>query len=256
MPEAGTRTAGKMPILSARGVGKSFGAVTALEDVDIDLNAGEVVALLGDNGAGKSTLVSLLSGVQPPSAGALFMDGEQIRLTSPLHARELGIVTVFQDLALIDERDVAFNIFAGVELCRMGFVLDHRRMYAEAERVLRELKVNIPDVRAIVRSMSGGQRQAIAIARTVARGARVMIMDEPTAALGVRESRKVYDLVRSLRESGKSVLIISHDIRSVFGIADRAVILRLGRKVADIGIDETDMETVVGYVVGTRGDDA
>ena len=184
------------------------------------------------------------------------MDGEQIRLTSPLHARELGIVTVFQDLALIDERDVAFNIFAGVELCRMGFVLDHRRMYAEAERVLRELKVNIPDVRATVRSMSGGQRQAIAIARTVARGARVMIMDEPTAALGVRESRKVYDLVRSLRESGKSVLIISHDIRSVFGIADRAVILRLGRKVADIGIGETDMETVVGYVVGTRGDDA
>jgi ABC-type sugar transport system ATPase subunit len=243
------------PILAVRGLTKSYGPVIALAGVDVDLYRGEVVALLGDNGAGKSTFISILAGVNQPTSGELYLDGRPIKVSDPLQARELGIVTVFQDLALVEPRDIAANLFLGLEPRRFGFLLDRPRMYREAENVLRDLRVNVPSVRMQVRRLSGGQRQAVAVARTIARGCRIVIMDEPTAALGVREAGKVLDLVRQLKASGHTVLLVSHNLASVFEVADRAVVLRLGRKVAERRLAETTMEEIVGFVVGSIEED-
>lgn len=242
------------PVLAARGISKAFGSVVALEGVDFELRVGEVVALVGDNGAGKSTLVSILSGVTQPLDGSLFLDGKPIRFANPLDARDHGIVTVFQDLALVEARDVAFNLYLGVEPRRWGFVLDRKAMYRDAKRVLKDLSVNVPNAHTPVRSLSGGQRQAVAVARTVARGCRVVMLDEPTAALGVRESRKVLDLVCQLKSSGHAVLIISHNMETVLSVADRVVVLRLGRVVANRMCADCTMSEIVAHVVGVESE--
>ena len=241
----------RVPVLRAEGITKSYGNVQALLGVNVSLYEREIVALVGDNGAGKSTLVSILAGVQRADEGALFINGEPVTLQDPSAAHHHGIVTVFQDLALVNDRDVAANIFLGRELTRFGgLVVNRAQMLNEAEAIIRRLQVGLPDVRTPVKSLSGGQRQAVAVARAIVRGeARVVIMDEPTAALGVRESGKVIDLIRALKEEGRTVLVISHNIESVFDLADRVVVLRLGRNVADRRITETTHEEVVSLIV-------
>ncbi len=249
-PESGSNEV-RVPVLRARGICKSFGNVRSLSGIDLSLYDGEIVALVGDNGAGKSTLVSILAGVQRPDDGELHVDGNPVMFHNPSVAQDHGVVTVFQDLALVNERDVAANIFLGREITRFGgLVVDRARMLIEAEAVIRRLQVGLPDVRTSVKSLSGGQRQAVAVARAIVRGeARLVIMDEPTAALGVRESGKVIDLIRALKDEGRTVLVISHNIENVFDIADRVVILRLGQCIADLRIAETTYEEVVGLIV-------
>jgi D-xylose transport system ATP-binding protein len=243
------------PPFAGRSLSKSFGHVQALDSVSFDLRAGEVLALLGDNGAGKSTLVKIASGVVHPDAGELLIDGQPVSIDTPRKARSLGIASVFQDLALVNQRDVASNLFLGVEPRRHGFILDRKRMVRESEQLIRGLRVGLPSVRALVEELSGGQRQAIAIARAVMRGGRVVIMDEPTAALGVRESRRVLDLIAELRAEGHSVLLVSHNMENVLELADRALVLRLGRRVAEVDIRDTSHEELVGHIVGGRIDD-
>jgi D-xylose transport system ATP-binding protein len=238
------------PRFAGRSLSKCFGHVQALESVSFDLRAGEVLALLGDNGAGKSTLVKIASGLIHPDAGELLIDGEPVSIETPRKARALGIASVFQDLALVDQRDVASNLFLGVEPRRYGFILDRKRMMREAGELISALRVGLPSVRALVQDLSGGQRQAIAIARAVMRGGRVVIMDEPTAALGVRESRRVLDLVAELRADGHSVLLVSHNMENVLELADRALVLRLGRRVAELDMRNTSHEELVGHIVG------
>ncbi|AHE54894.1 ATP-binding cassette domain-containing protein [Sphingomonas sanxanigenens] len=249
--EAPERPPERPVLLGIGGLTRHFGSVTAVADIDLDVRAGEVTALLGDNGAGKSTLVSMLSGVTAPSAGEMRIDGRPVSFADPAEARAAGIATVFQNLSLIEDRSIAENLFLGCELTRFGFILDRRRMKAEAQAVLDRMRVNLPPVTTAVRHLSGGQRQAVAVARTILRGARLVIMDEPTAALGVRETAKVLDLIRSLRDQGSAVLLVSHNMDNVFDVADRAVILRLGRKVADLRIAATSKADVVGLVMGT-----
>ncbi|MCT2398795.1 ATP-binding cassette domain-containing protein [Novosphingobium mangrovi (ex Huang et al. 2023)] len=238
------------PIVSVRNASRHFGRVTALSDVSMDLYPGQVTALLGDNGAGKSTFITMLSGVFPPSSGEIQMDGKPVHFASPHDARAAGIATVFQGLALIEDRSIADNLFLGCEPVRFGFLLDRKRMVREAKGVLEQLKVNLPPVTTSVRFLSGGQRQAVAVARTIVTGSKLVIMDEPTAALGVRETGKVLDLIRRLRDQGTSVLLISHNMDDVFSVADRAVVLRLGRKVADVAIRDVTREQIVGLVMG------
>jgi D-xylose transport system ATP-binding protein len=241
------------PILSADGLTKRFGHVTALNAVSAQLYAGETVAVVGDNGAGKSTFVSLLSGVAAPDEGALYLDGERVHLDSPQTAYDLGIATVFQDLALVDQRDVASNLFLGREPRRLKVMVDRRRMNREAVAVIERMRVSLPSVRALAGELSGGQRQAVAIARAVMRGSRVILMDEPTAALGVRESRRVVELMSELRAEGHAVLVISHNIESVFEFSDRIMVFRLGQKIADLVTSEASRAEVVELIVAGRG---
>jgi ABC-type sugar transport system ATPase subunit len=246
----------RAPYLRAEGITKHFGNVWALAGVDLSIYDGEIVALVGDNGAGKSVFVSILSGVRRPDRGQLYIDGVPVTLQNPSVAHHYGIVTVFQDLALVNERDVAANIFLGRELTRAGgIIVDRAQMLRESEAIIHRLQVGLPDVRTPVKSLSGGQRQAVAVARAIVRGqARVVIMDEPTAALGVRESGKVNDLIRALKEEGRTVLLISHNVEHVFNLADRVVIFRLGRCIGDLRIADTTHDEVVGLIVrGTGG---
>ncbi|MEO9176281.1 MAG: ATP-binding cassette domain-containing protein, partial [Gaiellales bacterium] len=205
------------PIFEARDIVKRFGRVTALRGVSYDLRAGEVHAIVGDNGAGKSTLIKILSGVMAPTSGEILIDGEAVTLGSPREARSLGIETVYQDLALANHLDAAANLFLGRESLQPGILgwlgfLDSRKMRRRAEEELRHLKINIPSVQEPVAGMSGGQRQAVAVARAHAWGSRIVIMDEPTAALGVRESAMVLNLIREVRANGVSVVMISHNL--------------------------------------------
>jgi D-xylose transport system ATP-binding protein len=245
-PNAESRT----PILVAEGIAKNYGAVKALDGVSLSLYEGEVVALVGDNGAGKSTFSAILSGVIQPDAGTITVDGKKVWIDNPTKAHQFGIVTVFQDLALVNERDVAANLFLGREPTWFGLIVNRRRMVKEASDVIAHLRVGLPNVRALVGGLSGGQRQAIAVARAVVRGnTRVVIMDEPTAALGVREAQRVGDLIKELRTQGHSVLLVSHNIESVFELADRVVVFRLGRKIAEHPIAMTTREEVVSLIV-------
>jgi len=238
------------PVLMARGLSRHYGRVAALDGVDLDLAAGEVTALLGDNGAGKSTLISLLAGVAQPSAGSVMIDGASVRLDTPGAAHAAGIATVFQTLALVEDRSIAENLFLGRELTRFGFLLDRGGMIRESAAVLGRLQVTLPSVTTPVRFLSGGQRQAVAVARTILGGARIVILDEPTAALGVRETGKVLDLIRQLRAAGTAVLLVSHNMENVFEVADRAVVLRLGRKVADVRLAQSSRSEIVRHIVG------
>jgi ABC-type sugar transport system ATPase subunit len=230
------------PILEARGVGKLFGHVRALSDVSFEVRTGEVLAILGDNGAGKSTLIKILSGAYDPTEGELLVRGQPQSFSGPADASAAGIATVYQDLALVDQRDVAANLFLGREYHKGPFV-DRRRIYREAEQILASLTIRLPSVRVPIYQLSGGQRQAVAIARVLVGGAEVIIMDEPTAALGVQESERVLQLVRDLRDQGKAVILISHNLQQVWETADRVMVLHLGRVAgirtkADSSVDE------------------
>jgi D-xylose transport system ATP-binding protein len=236
-------------VLSLTGVNKRFGAVQALTDVSLDVKAGEVVALVGDNGAGKSTLVKIISGVYQADEGEIVFDGRAVEVAGPAHAQELGIATVFQDLALCDNLDVVANLFLGQER-RAGVLLDEVEMEKESWRLLRTLSAKIPSVRIPIASLSGGQRQTVAIARSLVGKPKVVMLDEPTAALGVAQTAEVLNLVERLRETGLGVLLISHNMADVQAVADRIVVLRLGRNAADFTIEEATTEQLVAAITG------
>ncbi len=238
------------PFLVARGLSKNFANVSALQGVDLDIFDDEILAVVGDNGAGKSTLIKILSGAHQPDHGEIRIDGKITRITDPLRARALGISTVYQNLALVDLRDVAANLYLGCEPVRWGWFIDRQAMLDGARKVLADLKVHIPSLTAEVGQLSGGQRQSIAIGRATSHRGRVIIMDEPTAALGVKESQKVLDLIIRLKEAGTAVLIISHNMRQVFTIADRIVVLRHGRNVGTRWRSETTPDEIVKLIVG------
>jgi len=242
------------PVLSCRGVVKRFGGLVAVNNVDLDLAPGEVLALVGDNGAGKSTLVQTISGVFRADGGTIHLHGERKAFNSPEDARAAGIETIYQDLALCDNLTAADNIFLGREIRtrRLGFVpgIDEASMREKAKAVLDELHIRIPDLDAPVRSLSGGQRQAVAISRAVYWQARIMIMDEPTAALGVPEQRKVMDLIRMLKSRGTPVILISHNMQDVFEISDRIFVMRRGSKAGDFVTAATEPNEVVRTMIG------
>jgi ABC-type sugar transport system ATPase subunit len=238
------------PLLEARGISKAYGHVQALSGVDFHVAHGETVALVGDNGAGKSTFTKIICGALHPDAGELLLDGEAVSFSSPSDAAERGIAVVYQDLALVDTRDVAANVFLGREPGRI--FVSRRLMRREARRVLGDLKISIPSVRTLVGQLSGGQRQTVAIARAVHQGGRLVIMDEPAAALGVEGQRKVLQLIEDLREQGSSVVVISHNLDHVFSVADRIVVLRGGRLIGDRRKTEATPEEIVQMIVGAR----
>jgi ABC-type sugar transport system ATPase subunit len=242
------------PILQAQGLGKVFGHVRALRDVSFDLHPAEVLAIVGDNGAGKSTLIKILSGDFDPTEGSIAVRGERVSFGTPAAAAAAGIATVYQDLALVDTRDVAANLFLGREFHRGPFV-DRRRTYREAERVLDQLTVKLPSVRVPVYLLSGGQRQAVAIGRVLVGGADIVIMDEPTAALGVQESERVLSLVRDLREAGKAVILISHNLQQVWQTANRIMVMHLGRVAGIVHRSESTVDEVVKLIVYGPPDD-
>lgn len=248
---AGEQTAGGRPRLELRGIFKSYGHVQALEGVDFDLYPREVLALVGDNGAGKSTLIKVIAGAVVPDRGEIVLDGHPVLLRSPQDAVALGITTVYQHLALIDTRDVLANLFLGREPSWWG-VIDRKKMREDGRRVLAELKIGIPSLTELVGNLSGGQRQAVAIGRALLRGSRIIIMDEPTAALGVEETRRVLELTAELRDRGVSVLMVSHNLHHVFSVADRITVLRGGRRVDTRRRAETTGVEIVRLITGVE----
>jgi ABC-type sugar transport system ATPase subunit len=244
-----------MAAIEIRGLTKRFGGLVANQQVSFEVYPGEIVGLVGDNGAGKSTLVKILSGAIRPTAGELYIDGRRATVHSPLDARRQGIETVYQDLALAPDLTVAENLFIGRELKRTGPLrllgtLDRRSMNRRAQEQLDRLRIRIESVTNRAESLSGGQRQAIAVARAVAWGRRVLLMDEPTASLGVEEQRKVAELVEEVRRGGIPVLLVSHNIPQVHEICDRIVVLLHGRAVADLKKEDVDIEEVVMWITG------
>jgi len=237
------------PLLELRKVSKSFGALLALSEVDFRIYPGEVQALVGDNGAGKSTLVKTISGAHRADAGEFFFNGKPVTIASPDDAFALGIATVYQDLALVGTRDVAHNLFVGREPTKWGMV-DRRRMVAEARGVISLLNVDIPSVDALVQNLSGGQRQAVAIGRAVHEGRSILVLDEPTAALGVRESHQMLSLIERLREQGKAVVIVSHNLLHVFRIADSITVIRGGQIVGTRRKSATSGDEIVKMITG------
>lgn len=241
-----------MAILELNGVAKHFGAIEALAGVDLALERGEVLGLMGDNGAGKSTLVKIIAGSYPPSRGEMSLDGKLVRFARPGDARAVGVELVHQDLALCDNLPAALNVFLGRELVRkIGpfRFLDRSAMYARAEELFAELKSETRP-RDLVQSMSGGQRQAVAIARTRLAHPKIVLLDEPTAAISVRQVAEVLDLIRQLRKAGLAIILISHRMPDVFAVADRVAVLRRGKKVADKPIAKTSPEEVTGLITG------
>jgi D-xylose transport system ATP-binding protein len=236
------------PVLSLRGVSKSFGAVRALREVDLEIRRGEVTALLGDNGAGKSTLVKILAGVHPADSGIIEFDGVHVSITSPTDARNLGIATVYQDLALCDNLDVVANLFLGREEGRL--LLSEEQMEGHAWALLRQLSAKIPSVRTPVAGLSGGQRQTVAIARSLVGEPSLVILDEPTASLGVEQTAEVLNLVERLRDRGHAVLLITHNLSDVQAVADRAVVLRLGRNNGEFPLADVTSEEIVAAITG------
>ncbi len=246
------------PVLTVRNADKHFGAVHALKDVSLDAYRGEVLALLGDNGAGKSTLVKCIAGVHALDGGEILLDGERTALHSPAAARRAGIETVYQDLALFDNLTPAQNFYCGREIAFPNWLprgmrfLRQRAMDREAAAVIDRLKVKLPKFDAPVALMSGGQRQAIAVARATVFAGKLVILDEPTAALGLRESRKVLDLIKQLRAEGNAVILITHNMEHVVELADRAAVLRQGRKVGELKPDRSNRQELVSMIVGAE----
>ncbi|MCG3040707.1 ATP-binding cassette domain-containing protein [Streptomyces sp. S1A] len=237
------------PVLALRGISKRFGAVQALTDVDLEVHAGEVVALVGDNGAGKSTLVKTIAGVGPADEGVFEWQGRAVEVNRPHDAQELGIATVYQDLALCDNLDVVGNLFLGREILRSG-VLDEIEMERRARELLDTLSIRIPSVRIPVASLSGGQRQVVAIARSMLGEPKLVILDEPTAALGVEQTAQVLDLVERLRERGLAVILISHNMADVKAVADKVAVLRLGRNNGVFDVANTSQEEIISAITG------
>ena len=245
------------PLVRMRRIEKNFGAVRALRGTDLDLWPSEVLGLVGDNAAGKSTLMKILTGVHRPDSGEVFFEGKAVSFNSPQDSRALGIEMIYQNLALAQNLDVVANVFLGRERMRTvipGLIswLDEARMEQDTHNLLERLRINIASVRTNVERMSGGQQQAVAIARAVAFQARVVIMDEPTASLAVKEVGKVLDLIRQLRESGVSVILISHRLQDVFTVCDRVMVLRNGERVAERTIADITMDEAVKYIVGAE----
>lgn len=240
------------PLIELEGIGQRFGHITALSDIDLQLHAGEVVALLGDNGAGKSTLVKILSGAHRPTSGRILLEGRPVRLDTPQDARALGIETLYQDLALIPRMNIARNFHLGRELTRLVGpvrVLDHARMSAQASQALADIGIHVRNTDEPVVSLSGGERQSIAIGRAVHFGSKVLILDEPTSALSIGETRKVLGYIRSARENRMCVIFITHNLHHVFQVADRLVVLSQGRKVAEHHRDEVTEEQVADLIM-------
>jgi D-xylose transport system ATP-binding protein len=249
---------GSAPVLSLKGVSKSFGPVHALNDVNFEVHPGEVVALVGDNGAGKSTLVKTIAGIHSPDSGTISFEGQDVHITNPSDAVALGIATVYQDLALCDNLDVVENLFLGREERADGPAgtvgqLDEVGMEKQTGELLENLAVTITDVRAEVGTMSGGQRQQVAIARSLLGEPKLVMLDEPTAALGVRQTAQVLELIKRLRERGYGVVVISHNLADVFEVADRIYVLRLGREAGDFKAGEASQDQVVGAITGSSG---
>ena len=236
-------------VLSLTGITKRFGAVQALSDVHMHVREGEVVALVGDNGAGKSTLVKVISGVYTPDAGDITFAGRKVTVGGPSEAQALGIATVFQDLALCDNLDVVANLFLGREESSGPFV-NEVQMEKEAWRLLKTLSAKIPSVRIPIASLSGGQRQTVAIARSLVGSPKVVMLDEPTAALGVAQTAEVLNLIERLRETGLGVILISHNMADVQAVADRIVVLRLGRNAAEFRVEDATTEELVAAITG------
>jgi ABC-type sugar transport system ATPase subunit len=249
------RAAGQ-PVLEARHIVRHFGAVVALADASLALYPREVLGLVGDNGAGKSTLLKILSGVLHASGGEIFIDGRQVHLRRAQDAMDAGIETVYQDLALVDTMTAYQNVYLGREelapnpLAKFFNLVDDRKMRDEARRVLDSLQVKIPSINVSVKGMSGGQRQCLAIARALLWGRRIVILDEPTAALGVRESEQVLDVIRDLRRHDVSVIIVSHNMQQLMSVADRITVMRLGRTIATRIVKETAVSEIVGLITG------
>lgn len=244
-----TQTSISDPLLSLRGITKSFGAVNALTDIDLDVSAGEVVALVGDNGAGKSTLVKVLAGVHPADSGEVLWNGKPAKINSPLDSQGLGIATVYQDLALCDNLDVVANLFLGREEANVT-VMDEVEMETRAWGLLKQLSAKIPSVRTAVASLSGGQRQTIAIARSLVGEPSIVILDEPTAALGVAQTAEVLNLVERLRDNGLGVILISHNMADVQAVADRIAVLRLGRNNGTFVNGDVSHEDIITAITG------
>jgi fructose transport system ATP-binding protein len=244
------------PILEAKGLDKAYGNVVAMEGADFDLYPGEILAVIGDNGAGKSTLIKALSGALIPDKGEILLDGETVHFRSPRDAREAGIETVYQDLAVASALDIAENLFLGRERRRTGplgsvfRMIDHKAMREEAVKQMKALQIGIRSMNQAVETLSGGQRQGVAVARAAAWAQKLVIMDEPTAALGVRESGQVLELIKRVRDNGLPVILISHNMPHVFEIADRIHIHRLGKRVAVVDPKESSMHDVVGIMTG------
>jgi ABC-type sugar transport system ATPase subunit len=243
-------------MLQLSGLTKRFGGLTAVDHVDLQIHAGEVVGLVGDNGAGKSTLIKMISGVYHPDEGTIQFHGKEVRMGSPIDALHLGIETLYQDLALAENLNVYSNIFLGREKTKpfLGLiqVLDHDTMHVEASKVLKRLEIEIPSLKSQIKNLSGGQRQAVAISRSIYWNAKLLIMDEPTAALGVAEQRKVLGLVRVLRSQNIPVIVISHQMYDIFSVTDRLVVMRRGKKAAERITKETTPEEVVGLITGSE----
>ena len=248
-------------IFQARGLVKRYGSVTALDGTDFDLRAGEILAVIGDNGAGKSSLIKALSGAVIPDSGELRLDGQAVRFKSPIDARRHGIETVYQDLAVAPAMTIAENLFLGREILRPGFLgkwlrlIDKKRMLAEAEGHMRDLKIGIRSMKQAVGTLSGGQRQGVAVARSTAFAKHVVILDEPTAALGVKEGNMVLELISRVRDRGLPVILISHNMPHVFEIADRIHIQRLGKRVAVVDPKHISMSDTVAVMTGAKEPD-
>ncbi len=247
------------PLLSVRNVTKRFGGLTAVAGVSCQIGRGEVVGLLGDNGAGKSTLIKCISGVHHADEGEIFFDGKKAQFLHPMDARRQGIETIYQDLALANNLDVGANIFLGREVKKRYFgglikTLDDPHMLRESRQMLDSLQINFPTLTQPIESLSGGQRQAVAIARAVYWDAKLVIMDEPTNNLGVPEQKKVLELIRTLRQRGVPVILITHILPDIFAVTDRLIVMHGGRKVAEKATAETDAEELVQYMVGARDD--
>ncbi len=246
------------PVLEARGISKHYGAVVALDSVDLTLNDGEVLAIVGDNGAGKSTLIKAITGAIPRNGGTILFDGEEKTVDTPTDAKDAGIETVYQDLALVNEISITKNVYLGREVLKdnwlgrvFGF-LDFKKMDAEIRNLFGKLDIRISDIHRSAQAFSGGQRQAVALSKTVMFGKRVAILDEPTAALGVRESQMAMDLVRSLKDHGLSVIMITHNMQHVLNYCDRVMVLRLGRLAAERDVKDVDGDMLVSLITGAN----
>jgi simple sugar transport system ATP-binding protein len=254
-PEPPAPAASETPVIEARNIRKYYGSLVALDNVSLAIRPREIVGLVGDNGAGKSTLVKVLAGAHSPSAGELFVDGEPCTFHSPLEARKLGIETVYQDLALSTELTVAENMYLGRELHRRGLLgwlgaINKRAMSDASAKMLDELGIRIRSTKVPCRSLSGGQRQAIAVARAIAWGSRLLLLDEPTAALGVEQQHHVAELVENVRTTGTSVLLISHNMPQVHALCDRILVLYRGEVIADLNKADVTVEDIVMWITG------
>ncbi|WP_221235417.1 ATP-binding cassette domain-containing protein [Yoonia ponticola] len=244
-------------ILETKGLTKHYGGVHALEDADFVLRKGEHVAIMGDNGAGKSTFVRQITGVEQRTRGTVVFDGKEVHFAGPLDAREAGIETVFQTLALADDLNVPDNLFLGREKTKFNWlgpfrILDYKAMREDTMAGLVKTGVKIPNIKNTIANMSGGQRQCVAIARTATFASKLTIMDEPTAALGVQETAQVENIIRTLKEQGESLILVSHNMRQVFDLVDRIIVFRRGRIVANLDVKETDGNDVVAYITGSK----